>query len=158
HSFPLDEVPRYVSSRGVRDTLEHAILDSPMFQARWRWNLNRSLMVLRFRGGKRNPPPIQRMESDDLLAAVFPQAAACQENVTGPVEIPDHVLVRQTVDDTLHEALDIDGLLALLAGLAGRNRPRKAWMAWTGVIAGSLLLVFAAIVAVILLNAFLMLG
>ena len=114
HSFPLDEVPRYVSSRGVRDTLEHAILDSPMFQARWRWNLNRSLMVLRFRGGKRNPPPIQRMESDDLLAAVFPQAAACQENVTGPVEIPGHVLVRQTVDDTLHEALDIGGLAALL--------------------------------------------
>ena len=114
HSFPLDEVPRYVHSRTVRDTLEHAILDSPMFQARWRWNLNRSLMVLRFRSGRKNPPPIQRMESDDLLAAVFPQAAACQENVTGPIEIPDHLLVRQTVEDTLHEALDVDGLKALL--------------------------------------------
>ncbi len=114
HSFALDEVPRYVSSRTVRDTLEHAILDSPMFQARWRWNLNRALMVLRFRNGRRNPPPIQRMESDDLLAAVFPQAAACQENITGPVEIPDHVLVRQTIDDTLHEALDVDGLHTLL--------------------------------------------
>ncbi|HEY2430105.1 MAG TPA: helicase-related protein, partial [Acidimicrobiales bacterium] len=114
HSFPLDEVPRYVSSRTVADTLEHAILDSPMFQARWRWNLNRSLMVLRFRGGRRNPPPIQRMESDDLLAAVFPQAAACQENITGPIEIPDHLLVRQTIDDTLHEALDVDGLRRLL--------------------------------------------
>ncbi|HEY8524336.1 MAG TPA: DEAD/DEAH box helicase [Acidimicrobiales bacterium] len=113
HSFPLDEVPRYVSSRTVDDTLEHAILDSPMFQARWRWNLNRSLMVLRYRGGRRNPPPIQRMESDDLLAAVFPQAAACQENVTGPIDIPDHVLVRQTVDDTLHEALDVDGVREL---------------------------------------------
>ena len=114
HSFPLDEVPGYVASRTVRDTLEHAILDSPMFQARWRWNLNRALMVLRFRNGRKNPPPIQRMESDDLLAAVFPQAAACQENVTGPIEIPDHLLVRQTVDDTLHEALDIDGLTGLL--------------------------------------------
>ncbi|HZA79610.1 MAG TPA: DEAD/DEAH box helicase [Acidimicrobiales bacterium] len=114
HSFPLDEVPRYVPSRTVRDTLEHAILDSPMFQSRWRWNLNRSLMVLRFRNGKRNPPPIQRMESDDLMAAVFPQAAACQDNATGPIEIPDHVLVRQTIDDTLHEALDVDGLQALL--------------------------------------------
>ncbi|MGI8758597.1 MAG: DEAD/DEAH box helicase [Acidimicrobiales bacterium] len=114
HSFPLDEVPRYVSSRSVQDTLEHAILDSPMFQARWRWNLNRALIVLRFRNGRRNPPPIQRMESDDLLAAVFPQAAACQENITGPVEIPDHVLVRQTIDDTLHEALDVEGLRALL--------------------------------------------
>jgi len=114
HSFPLDEVPRYVSSRTVEDTLRQAILVSPMFQARWRWNLNRSLMVLRFRGGKKNPPPIQRMEADDLMAAVFPQAAACQENVTGPIEIPDHVLVRQTIDDTLHEALDIDGVRTLL--------------------------------------------
>ena len=114
HSFPLDEVPRYLSSQTVRDTLEHAILDSPMFQARWRWNLNRALLVLRFRNGRRNPPPIQRMESDDLMAAVFPQAAACQENVTGPIEIPDHLLVRQTVDDTLHEALDVDGVEQLL--------------------------------------------
>ncbi|TML41254.1 MAG: DEAD/DEAH box helicase [Actinobacteria bacterium] len=114
HSFPLEEVVRYVSSRTVRDTLEHAILDSPMFQARWRWNLNRALMVLRFRNGKRNPPPIQRMESDDLLAAVFPQAAACQDNITGPIEIPDHVLVRQTIEDTLNEALDVDGLRDLL--------------------------------------------
>jgi ATP-dependent Lhr-like helicase len=119
HSFPLDEVPRYVNSRTVRDTLEHAILDSPMFQARWRWNLNRSLLVLRFRNGRRNPPPIQRMESDDLLAAVFPQAAACQENVTGPIDIPDHVIVRQTVEDTLREALDVDGIRALLERIEG---------------------------------------
>ncbi len=123
HSFPLEEVPRYLSSRGVADTLEHAILDSPMFQARWRWNLNRSLMVLRFRGGRRNPPPLQRMESDDLLAAVFPQAAACQDNITGPIEIPDHILVRQTIDDTLHEALDVDGIRSLLEGVeAGEIR------------------------------------
>ncbi|HEX2043828.1 MAG TPA: DEAD/DEAH box helicase [Acidimicrobiales bacterium] len=115
HSFPLDQVPRYLSSRTVRDTLAHAVLDSPMFQARWRWNLNRALMVLRFRNGRRNPPPIQRMESDDLLAAVFPQAAACQDNLTGPREIPEHVLVRQTIDDTLHEALDVDGVESLLA-------------------------------------------
>ena len=114
HSFPLEEVPRYLSSRTVRETLEHAILDSPMFQARWRWNLNRALMVLRFRNGRRNPPPIQRMEADDLMAAVFPQAAACQENAGGPIEIPDHLLVRQTIDDTLHEALDVDGLRSLL--------------------------------------------
>ena len=115
HSFVLSEVPRYVHSSDVRGTLEHAILDSPMFQARWRWNLNRSLMVLRFRGGRKNPPPIQRMEADDLMVAVFPQVAACQENVAGPIDIPDHVLVRQTVDDTLHEALDADGLRDLLA-------------------------------------------
>jgi len=118
-SFPLEEVPRYVRSATVEETLEHAILDSPMFQARWRWNLNRALMVLRFRNGRRNPPPIQRMESDDLLAAVFPQAAACQDNQTGPIEIPDHVLVRETIGDTLHEALDVDGLRELLEGIEG---------------------------------------
>ena len=140
HSFPLEEVPRYVSSRSVRDTLEHAILDSPMFQARWRWNLNRALMVLRFRNGRRNPPPIQRMESDDLLAAVFPQAAACQENVTGPVDIPDHLLVRQTIDDTLHEALDIDGLVALLQGIeAGEVRVHCAETTEASVLAHEIL-------------------
>jgi ATP-dependent Lhr-like helicase len=114
HSFSLEDVPKYLSSRTVAEVLEHAILDSPMFQARWRWNLNRSLMVLRFRNGRRNPPPIQRMESDDLLAAVFPQAAACQDNQVGPIDIPDHLLVRQTIDDTLHEALDVDGVTTLL--------------------------------------------
>jgi ATP-dependent Lhr-like helicase len=114
HSFPLDELPRYVSSRTVEETLRQAILDSPMFVSRWRWNLNRALLVLRFRAGRKNPPPIQRMEADDLMAALFPQAAACQENVTGPIEIPDHLIVRQTVADTLHEALDVDGVRGLL--------------------------------------------
>jgi len=114
HSFPLDEVPRYVTSQGVEETLKQAILDSPMFLARWRWNLNRALLILRFRNGRKNPPPIQRMEADDMMAALFPQAAACQENVTGPIEIPDHVLVRQTIADTLHEALDVDGVRELL--------------------------------------------
>ena len=114
HSFDLADVPHYLSSRTVADTLTHAVLDSPMFQARWRWNLNRSLMVLRFRNGRRNPPPIQRMESDDLLAAVFPQAAACQDNLVGPIDIPDHLLVRQTIGDTLHEALDIEGVARLI--------------------------------------------
>jgi ATP-dependent helicase Lhr and Lhr-like helicase len=119
HSFPLEEVPRYVPSRTVGETLEQAILDSPMFQARWRWNLNRALLVLRFRNGRRNPAPIQRMESDDLMAAVFPQAAACQENNTGPIEVPDHVLVRQSIDDTLQEALDVARLRDLLERIEG---------------------------------------
>ncbi len=114
HSFPLEEVPRYVTSGGVEETLRQAILDSPMFLARWRWNLNRSLLILRFRNGRKNPPPIQRMEADDLMAALFPQAAACQENITGPIEIPDHLLVRQTISDTLTEAMDLKGVRALL--------------------------------------------
>ena len=119
HSFPLDEVVRYLNSRTIRDTLEQAILDNAMFLSRWRWNLNRALLVLRFKGGRRNPPHIQRMESDDLMAAVFPQAAACQENVTGPIEVPEHVLVRQTVEDTLHEAIDVDGLIEVWKRIEG---------------------------------------
>lgn len=115
HSFPLSDVPFFLSTQGIEDTLHQAVLPTPLFTARWRWNLNRSLAVLRFRGGKKNPPPIQRMESDDLMAAVFPQAAACQENVAGPIEIPDHVLVRQTLHDCLHEAMDVEGLKDLIA-------------------------------------------
>ncbi|MDQ3661273.1 MAG: DEAD/DEAH box helicase [Actinomycetota bacterium] len=114
HSFPLPDVGRFLSSKTVEDVLQQAVLDSPMFASRWRWNLNRSLAVLRYRGGRRNPPPIQRMESDDLMAAVFPTLAACQENVSGPIPIPDHPLVRQTMYDSLHEAMDIDGLRSLI--------------------------------------------
>ena len=113
HSFPLSDVPRFLSPASIRATLQQAILDQPIFQSRWRWNLNRSLVVLRFRGGKKVPPPLQRMQSDDLLAAVFPGAAACQENVVGPIEIPDHPLPRQSVHDCLTEALDCDGLIEL---------------------------------------------
>src|SRR5207245_1293705 len=98
--------------------LRQAVLTSPMFAARWRWNLNRALVVLRMRGGRRNPPAIQRMEADDLMAAVFPTLAACQENVApGPIEIPDHPLVRQTLEDCLHEAMDVDGLRELLTDI-----------------------------------------
>jgi len=118
HSFPLERVPKFLASKTVEDVVRQAVLPSPMFQSRWRWNLNRSLAVLRMRGGKKNPPAIQRMEADDLMAAVFPTLAACQENVApGPLEIPDHVLVRQTLEDCLHEAMDIDGLKELIASI-----------------------------------------
>ncbi len=115
HSFPLERVPKFLVSRTVEDVVRQAVLTSPMFASRWRWNLNRSLAVLRMRGGKKNPPAIQRMEADDIMAAVFPTLAACQENVApGPLEIPDHPIVRQTLDDCLREAMDIDGLKDLL--------------------------------------------
>ena len=118
HSFPLERVPKFLASATVEAVVRQAVLTSPMFAARWRWNLNRSLAVLRMRGGKKNPPAIQRMEADDLMAAVFPTLAACQENVApGPMEIPDHVLVRQTLEDCLREAMDIDGLRELIAGI-----------------------------------------
>jgi ATP-dependent helicase Lhr and Lhr-like helicase len=118
HSFPLERVPKFLASKTVEDVVRQAVLTSPMFASRWRWNLNRSLAVLRMRGGRKNPPQIQRMEADDLMAAVFPTLAACQENVApGPLEIPDHVLVHQTLEDCLHEAMDIDGLRELVAAI-----------------------------------------
>ena len=120
HSFPLDRVPKFLASGTVEEVVRQAVLTSPMFAARWRWNLNTSLAVLRMRGGKKIPPAIQRMEADDLMAAVFPTLAACQENVApGPIEIPDQVLVRQTLTDCLHEAMDVGGLKDLICGIEG---------------------------------------
>jgi ATP-dependent helicase Lhr and Lhr-like helicase len=115
HSFPLERVPKFLASKTVETVVRQAVLTSPLFQARWRWNLNTSLTVLRMRGGKKNPPAIQRMEADDLMAAVFPTLAACQENVApGPIDIPEHPLVRQTLEDCLHDAMDIEGLKELV--------------------------------------------
>jgi ATP-dependent Lhr-like helicase len=115
HSFPLSDVPSMLSSTTAEAVLTQAILLHPMLQARWRWNLNRALVVLRAHGGQRRPIHLQRMESDDLLAATWPALAACQENTPpGPVVVPDHVLVRQTVADCLSEVLDAEGLAALL--------------------------------------------
>jgi ATP-dependent Lhr-like helicase len=115
HSFPLEDVPAFLRSHNVQDAVSQAVLRSPMFTARWRWNLNRSLAVLRRKGGRLNPFNIQRMEAADLMAAVFPSLAACQDNApAGPIEIPDHPLVRETLGDCLGEAMDIAGLQALL--------------------------------------------
>ena len=114
HSFPLEEVYDFLSSSSVRDTLVQALLDAPMFGTRWRWNLNRSLAVPRFRGGKKVAPPLQRMQAEDLLAVVFPDQLACLENITGAREVPEHPLVAQTIDDCLTEAMDIDALEELL--------------------------------------------
>jgi ATP-dependent helicase Lhr and Lhr-like helicase len=115
HSFPLERVPKFLASKTVEGVVRQAVLTSPLFAARWRWALNLALAVLRMRGGRKNPPAIQRMEADDLMAAVFPTLAACQENVApGPLEIPDHLLVRQALDDCLHDAMDIDGLRELV--------------------------------------------
>ncbi len=117
HSFPLESVMGMLHPDTLEDTLTQAILPTPMFSVRWRWNLNRALVVLRFRRGRRNPPPIQRMESDDVMAAVFPALAACGENLAGPIPIPDHLLVRQTIHDALTEAVDLQGLKTLLEDL-----------------------------------------
>ena len=114
HSFPLEEVFHYLNSKTVRDLLVQALLDAPMFTIRWRWNATRSLAVPRFRAGAKLAAPLQRMESENLLAAVFPDQLACLEHIVGDREIPDHPLVNQTIDDCLTEAMDIDGLEEVL--------------------------------------------
>jgi ATP-dependent helicase Lhr and Lhr-like helicase len=117
HSFPLEDVFGFLKSSSVRDLLIQALLDAPMFTARWRWNANRALAIVRRRGGRKIPPQLQRMESEDLLAAVFPDQVACGENIVGDREIPAHPLVAQTIHDCLEEAMDIEGLEALLASI-----------------------------------------
>src|SRR6266446_5062574 len=123
HSFPLADVFQFLHSETMPPILEQAALDSPIFQTRWRWDATRALALLRFQGGKKVPPQIQRMRSDDLLASVFPDVAACQENIEGDIKIPDHPLVREVMKDVLTEALDIEGLGEVLRGIEqGRIR------------------------------------
>jgi len=117
HSFPLEEVSHYLHSNTVRDVLTQALLDAPMFTTRWRWNASAALALPRFIGGAKVPPQIQRMKSEDLLATVFPDQVACAENLVGERQIPDHPLVEQTLRDCLFDAMDLDGLTALLKKL-----------------------------------------
>ena len=114
HSFPLGDVFHFLHPNSVREVLSQAVLDSPVFSARWRWDAGRALALLRFQGGKKVAPPIQRMRADDLLAAVFPDAQACQENIAGEIEIPDHPLIGEVMKDVLTEAMDIEGLERVL--------------------------------------------
>ena len=114
-SFPMGDVFRYLSPKKVEDVLTQAILQAPLFATRWRWDASRALALLRHTGGRKVPPPIQRMRSDDLRAAVFPAQVACQDNaLPGDVEIPDHPLVFETMRDCLTEAMDVEGLRNVL--------------------------------------------
>jgi len=123
HSFPLSDVFHFLNAETVQPILEQAALASPFFGTRWRWDANRALALLRFQGGKKVPPQIQRMRSDDLLASVFPDVAACQENIVGDIQIPDHPLVNEVMKDVLTEAMDLEGLKNLLRGMdEGRIR------------------------------------
>ena len=114
HSFPLDEVWRYLHSNSAEGVLIQALLDAPLFGVRWRWNATTALALPRMAGGRKVAPQLQRMKSDDLLATVFPDQVACLENIVGEREVPDHPLVSQTLDDCLHDAMDSEGWLALL--------------------------------------------
>jgi Lhr-like helicases len=117
HSFELSDVAKYLHPNSARDILIQALLAAPMFTTRWRWNASIALALPRFRGGKKVPPALARMNAEDLLAAVFPDQVACFENLVGDIVVPDHPLVQQTVRDCLEEAMDIDGFERLLHGL-----------------------------------------
>ncbi|MDE2476375.1 MAG: DEAD/DEAH box helicase [Alphaproteobacteria bacterium] len=117
HSFELASVAHYLHSASVESLLIQALLDAPMFTTRWRWVAGISLAIPRFQGGKKLAPQLSRMRAEDLLGAVFPDQVACGENIVGDREIPDHPLVTQTIHDCLHDAMDIDGLKRVLAGI-----------------------------------------
>ena len=119
HSFPLDSIFAFLSSHSVRDVLIQALLASPLFGTRWRWNASRALALLRFSKGRKVPPPLQRLRSDDLLASIFPEQAACQENIQGDIVVPDHPLVFETIRDCVNEAMDVDGLIEILSRIEG---------------------------------------
>ncbi len=117
-SFPLQDVFQYVTSRRAAEVVTQAVLQAPLFGTRWRWDASRALALLRYTGGRKVPAPIQRMRSDDLRAAVFPAQVACQDNAApGDIEIPDHPLVFETMRDCLTEAMDVEGLQAVLADI-----------------------------------------
>ena len=117
HSFPLSDVFQFLTELTTRSLLEQASLAAPVFKTRWRWAAGRSLQLLRNSKGKRIAPQVQRTRSEDLLASVFPQAAACFENIEGDIQIPDHPLVREVMSDVLQEAMDLEGLLAIIRGI-----------------------------------------
>ena len=114
HSFPLEEVKHYLKSQTAHETLVQAVLQAPMFGTRWRWAASIALAVARNRSGKRVPPQWQRSDAEDLLLHAFPDALACQDNLPGEREVPDHPLVQQAMSDCLHEVMDVDGMVALI--------------------------------------------
>jgi ATP-dependent Lhr-like helicase len=59
------------------------------------------------------------MQAADLLTSVFPEATACLEHIVGAREIPDHPLVRQTMQDCLVEAMDLPALKRIVEDIVG---------------------------------------
>ena len=117
HSFPLADVFQFLTEQTAKELLEQASIASPIFKTRWRWAAGRSLQLLRFSKGKRIAPQIQRTRSEDLMASVFPQAAACFETIVGDIQIPNHPLVDEVMKDVLQEAMDLEGLIEVLKGI-----------------------------------------
>ncbi len=121
HSFQLDEVYSYLNSKNLRQVLIQALLDAPMFEIRWRWNATAALAVPRRRAGKRVPPQLQRMQSEDLVALIFPDQLACLENIAGEREVPEHPLVRQTIEDCLTDAMDLERLTGIIGAIRNQK-------------------------------------
>ncbi|WP_438019986.1 DEAD/DEAH box helicase [Sorangium sp. So ce315] len=119
HGLPVEEVLELVRPEGLEEVLVQAALQGPMFRTRFRWAASRALALLRFRGGRRVPPALQRMRADDLLLSIFPEQQGCQDNhgIFAHIEPPDHPLVREALRDCLVELMDVEGLRALLVGL-----------------------------------------
>ncbi len=117
HSFPLETIFQFLHVSTVRDVLIQATLATPLFLTRWRWNVSRSLALLRFQNGKKVPIHLQRMRAEDLLAAAFPMAAACGDNHVGDIPVPEHLLVQETLQDCLTEAMDVEGLQRILKSI-----------------------------------------
>lgn len=128
HSFPLEEVLDYLNPNTAREVLTQALILAPMFTTRWRWNVSRALIVPRMRGGKKVPSPLLRMRAEDALVEAFPSLQACPENLpAGCFEVPrEHPIVHQTIEDCLHEAMDVEGFLEVLRGLTDGSIERVA--------------------------------
>ena len=122
-SFDLESVARYLTPETIEPVLTQALLDAPMFNIRWRWNAVCALALKRFQSGRKTPPYLLRMQAEDLVTAIFPDQLACLENIQGERQIPDHPLVQQTLQDCLHEAMDLDRLTAVISAL-GEGRIR----------------------------------
>ncbi len=118
-TFPLADILTYLSPVTVRAVLVQACITGGQFETRWRWNATRSLLVERFRSGKKSPAFLTRLRANDALVEAFPAVLACAETLPqGPIELPaGHPLIDQTIHDCLTELMDIDGLIAVLSGL-----------------------------------------
>lgn len=117
HSFDLPEVMGYLRSSNARDVLVQALLDTPIFQTRFRWCANIALAIKRRELRGPVPPQIQRSQTENLIARIFPDQLACLENLSGTRRIPDHPLVAQALADCLNDYMDVNQLERMLTGI-----------------------------------------
>ena len=117
HSFPLETLTAMLSARSLRHVLEQALLAAPMFEVRLRHVATRALAVMRSMRGRKVPAWIQRLRTQEVAAAIFPQREACLENRPAEVALPDHFIVGETMRECLEESTDIRRLLDLWRGI-----------------------------------------